>query len=86
MARYQLKIKRSAEKELASLPAKEIIAIREQILKLTSNPFPPGYKKLKGFKNLYRIRSGDYRIIYTIYHNILTIEILKIGNRKDVYD
>ena len=59
MARYQLKIKRSAEKELAHLPVDTIISIKDRILLLKNNPFPPGHKKLKGFKNLYRIRTWE---------------------------
>jgi mRNA interferase RelE/StbE len=85
MVSYQLKIKRSAEKELASLPVDVIITIRNHILTLKNNPFPTGYKKLKGFKNLYRIRSGNYRVIYSIEHVLLIIEILKIAHRKDAY-
>jgi mRNA interferase RelE/StbE len=85
MAKFQLKIKKSAEKELAQLPVHYILAIREDIRLLADNPFPHGYKKLKGHKNLYRIRTGDYRIIYTVEHSVLIIEILKIGNRRDIY-
>ncbi|MEP6928339.1 MAG: type II toxin-antitoxin system RelE/ParE family toxin [Ginsengibacter sp.] len=85
MARYQLKIKTSAEKELANLPLEAILSIRDHIQELSSNPYPPGYKKLKGFKNLYRIRTGKYRIIYSIQHTALIIEILKITHRKDAY-
>ena len=85
MGSYQLKIKRSAEKELANLDVDTVIAINERILILRNNPFPSGYKKLKGFKNLYRIRVGNYRIIYSVQHDILIIEILKIAHRKNVY-
>lgn len=85
MAKYQLKIKKSAEKELATLPTETIIVIKNLVLELIDNPFPSGYKKLKGFKNLYRIRSGSYRIIYSIQHNELIIEVLKIAHRKDAY-
>lgn len=85
MAKYQLRIKKPAEKEFASLPLEAILSIKDHIRELSDNPFPTGYKKLKGFKNLYRIRSGTYRIIYSIQHNELIIEILKIGHRKDVY-
>jgi mRNA interferase RelE/StbE len=85
MAKYQLKIKKSAEKELANFPLAIILSIRERIIELEDNPFPSGFKKLKGFKNLYRIRSGTYRIIYSIQHNELIIEILKIAHRKDAY-
>lgn len=85
MAKYQLKIKKSAGKELAELPLESILKIKELILILDDNPYPSGYKKLKGFKNLYRIRSGTYRIIYSVEHNLLVIEILKIAHRKDAY-
>lgn len=85
MANYQLKLKKSAEKELARLPIRVILAIQADVQILTTNPFPSGYKKLKGFKNLYRIRSGDYRIIYSIYQDILIVEIVKIAHRKDAY-
>lgn len=86
MPKYHLKIKRSAEKELEALPHKVVLKIKADVLLLTDNPLPPGYKKLKGLKNMYRIRVGDYRVIYTIYQQTITIEILKIGNRKDIYD
>ncbi len=85
MVKYQLRIKKSAEKELEVLTLQAIISIRKEILKLIDTPFPTGYKKLKGFKDLYRIRSGVYRIIYTIHKETITIEILKIGHRKDIY-
>jgi len=85
MAKYQLKIKKSAEKELAALPSNAILLLKEHIEKLSDNPFPPGYKKLKGFKNFYRLRAGTYRIIYSIKHTEVIIEILKIAHRKDAY-
>lgn len=59
--------------------------IRETILNLADNPRPFGVKKLEGFDDFYRIKKGNYRIIYTIEDDILTIEVLKVGNRKDVY-
>ena len=86
MAKFVLRLKKSAEKELQSLPIAAVIQINQSVLNLADDPFPHGYKKLKGLKNMYRIRSGDYRIIYTIHQQILIIEILKIGHRKDIYD
>ena len=85
MAKYQLKIKKSAEKELATLPTETIIVIKNLVLELIDNPFPSGYKKLKGFKNLYRLLSGSYRIIYSIQHHALILEVLTIAHRKDAY-
>ena len=86
MPKYLLKIKRSAEKELEALPHKIVLKIKAEVLLLAEDPFPQGHKKLKGLKNIYRIRVGDYRIIYTTYLQTITIEILKIGHRKDIYD
>ena len=59
--------------------------IKETILDLADNPRPFGVKKLEGFDDFYRIKKGNYRIIYTIEDDILTVEVLKVGNRKDVY-
>ena len=59
--------------------------IRETILNLVDNPRPFGVKKLEGFDDFYRIKKGNHRIIYTIEDDILTVEVLKVGNRKDVY-
>ncbi|MBI1769716.1 MAG: type II toxin-antitoxin system RelE/ParE family toxin [Bacteroidetes bacterium] len=82
---YRVIIKKSAEKELAVLPLSAILDLKEKIIALGSNPFPHGFKKLKGFQNQYRIRSGNYRVIYKIEHKLLIIEILKIGDRKNIY-
>ena len=57
--------------------------IFNQIKQLSLDPKPHGYKKLTGYKNLYRIRIGLYRVVYLIENQILTIEIIKIGHRKD---
>jgi len=71
---------------LEVLPYNVVLKIKADILSLADDPFPTGYKKLKGLKNMYRIRVGDYRVIYTIHQQTITIEILKIGHRKDIYD
>lgn len=52
---------------------------------LTNQPRPHGYLKLQGFENSYRIRVGDYRVIYEIYDDILQVLIVKVGPRKDIY-
>ncbi len=56
--------------------------LRPKIVGLANNPFPSGFKKLKGFTNQFRIRIGDYRVIYSINPRESLIEILKIGDRK----
>jgi mRNA interferase RelE/StbE len=85
MESYKVVISKSAEKEISKLPVKEILKIKETILDLADNPRPYGVKKLEGFDDFYRIKKGNYRIIYTIQDDILTVEVLKVGNRKDVY-
>ena len=85
MSSYKVIITKSAEKELAQLPVETIIRIREKVNLLAENPRPDGYKKLRGYKDFYRIRIGDYRVIYSIQDNILTVTVVAVGNRKDIY-
>lgn len=82
---YQIRIKKSAEKELSKLSLSSIKNLHIRIATLAENPFPNGFAKLKGYERLYRIRVGDYRILYTVEQGIMIVEILKIGHRKDIY-
>ena len=83
---YQIKIVREALKELAKLPRAVSLKISAAIDTLAETPRPVGSKKLKGEKEyLWRIRVGDYRIIYLIEDAVKIIEIRKIGNRRDIY-
>ena len=82
---YRLVINKKAFKVLQEIQEPDYSAIKKAINALADNPRPHGYIKLKGTKN-YRIRVGDYRIIYGIFDNILLIEIINIGHRKDVYN
>lgn len=83
---YQLIIQASAQKELSKLPKIEYLKIQKIILSLAENPFPKGCLKLEATEEkLYRIRKGDYRVIYTVEHEIITVTILKVAHRRDVY-
>jgi mRNA interferase RelE/StbE len=83
---YSLRIKKSAEKELEKLPIQFVKRVAAAIDGLTKNPRPIGSKKLEGQKEpLWRIRIGDYRVIYLIEDEIKIIEIRRVGNRKDIY-
>jgi mRNA interferase RelE/StbE len=84
MAKYKIEIKKSAVKELNNLPVNELKKIVQKIQNLADNPRPPGCKKLSG-EEKYRIRSGNYRVLYIIDDNILIIYIVKIGHRREVY-
>lgn len=84
MESYNLFIKRSAQRELEALPLKDRKRVIERIRKLTLEPRPPGCEKLSG-EEKYRIRQGDYRILYEIRDQELIVTIVKIGNRREVY-
>jgi mRNA interferase RelE/StbE len=83
---YRIRIKKKAQKQLSalSLPIADRIAVA--INNLAGTLRQVGVKKLQGYSNVYRIRISNYRVIYTIEDDILTVEIIKIGNRKDVYE
>jgi mRNA interferase RelE/StbE len=81
---YTVKLKRSAEKELESLPTKIYDKIVKVLLSLKENPFPHNAKKLHGREGI-RIRIGNYRILYVVDYANKKIEIISIADRKDVY-
>jgi len=85
MDSYQIEIKPSASKELEKLPRQIIPRIVAAIRELARIPYPQGVKKLTGFEHTYRIRVGDYRILYNIYEDRLVIEIIRVRHRKDAY-
>ena len=84
MANYKVVISKSAKKELEKLPKKDLQKIVRAIQRLSENPRPQGCEKLSGYK-YYRIRQGDHRIVYSIQDGELTILVIKIGHRKDIY-
>lgn len=81
---YIVKLKRSAEKELESLPEKIHDRVVNALLLLKENPFPHGAKKLHGREG-YRIRIGEYRVLYVIEEVEKKVEVFSIAHRKDVY-
>jgi mRNA interferase RelE/StbE len=78
-------ISASAEKTLKSIPKKDVIKIITLAQSLSLNPYPVGYRKLSGEDSTYRVRQGNYRIIYEVDGRKLIILVLKIGHRKDIY-
>ena len=84
---YKITFKKSAAKELVNLPAKVVKNISPPINKLSENPRPDGCKKLKGTHDgAWRIRIGDYRVLYIIEDSVRIIDIQKVGHRKDIYE
>lgn len=86
MKRYSVVLTQTAEKELRRLPSKVIEKIVTVLKSLEEDPRPKGCKKLKGYKNLWRVRVGDYRLIYVIEEVIMLVDVREIGHRRDVYD
>lgn len=84
LIQYQIIILPAAKKSLSKLPKKMQLRIQGVITTLANNPLPPVAKKLVGRDN-YRLRVSDYRIVYSIHENILTIKILSVGHRREVY-
>ena len=84
MDEYRIEIKKSAGKELKKIKRKDQERIIERIRGLAQNPRPPGSKKLSG-EEKYRIRQGDYRILYQIFDDTVLVVIVKIAHRRDVY-
>ena len=85
MAKYSLRIKKSARKELESIAAKvDRQRMIRRIQSLADNPRPPGALKLSGLDR-YRIKQGRFRILYSIEDEILTVHVIKIGDRKNIY-
>ena len=85
MGKYKIEVSSTAEKTLKKIPKKLILKIIQAIQKLEIQPYPDGCRKLKGEENTYRIRQGNYRIIYEVIDKRLLILVLKIGHRKDIY-
>ena len=83
--RYEIRFTRAAERGLASLPKRDQRRVDAAILGLAGDPHPPGSKKLEGAGDLYRIRVGDYRVLYTVEHDRLVVLVVDIGNRRDIY-
>ncbi|MDP2653080.1 MAG: type II toxin-antitoxin system RelE/ParE family toxin [Candidatus Omnitrophota bacterium] len=84
MAKYKIEVKKSAAKEIASLPSQVIPKILAKIGSLSDDPHPVDCVKLSG-DEMYRIRCGDYRILYSIENDILVVYVVKVGHRRDVY-
>jgi mRNA interferase RelE/StbE len=84
MPKYIIELTKKAKKKLDKLPDSTAFQIIETISQLENNPRPIGSKKLKG-RDGYRVRSGNYRIIYEIIDHKLIIEIIDLGHRRDIY-
>ena len=86
MAKYSLEIKQSAQKELDALDDAVLTRIDRRILALADDPRPAGCKKLRGYKDHWRVRAGDWRVLYIIDDAAKLISITRIAHRREVYE
>ena len=82
---YRVEIKKSARKEIAALPKRDQRHVMHAIGELADEPRPRGAHKLSGAEAAYRLRVGDYRIVYQIIDKRLIVYIVRLGHRKDIY-
>jgi len=86
VAVYSLTIKSSATKELQEVSDKVTLSrLIEKIKSLATQPRPAGPEKLAGRSNLYRVRQGNYRVIYFVDDQSRVVDVVKVGHRRDVY-
>jgi mRNA interferase RelE/StbE len=83
---YELRLARSARKELEALPDTVLARVARELDALPANPRPRGCKKLRGADDLFRLRVGDYRIVYRVDDRARLIEVRAIRDRKDAYE
>ena len=81
---YQVTLRKRAVKALEKINEPYYTALKQAIYSLAHNPRPQGYKKLKG-RDGYRIKVADYRIIYDIFDDVLLVDVIDLGHRKDIY-
>lgn len=84
MANYKIELTKTAQKNLKKLDSQILKKLLVRIENLKNNPFPQGVKKLVTADG-YRLRVGDYRIVYDVIEDLVLVKILKVGHRKDIY-
>ena len=83
---YRIEVTPRAEKDLHALAIRERQRVAEQIDALRTDPRPQGCRKLKGREDFYRVRVGDYRVVYRVEDEVLLILIVRIGDRREIYE
>jgi mRNA interferase RelE/StbE len=86
VANYRVELTASATKELKKLPNQIVERVFPRLENLASNPRPSGCKKLQGGDREWRIRVGDYRVVYTIDDSRLIVQVTRIRHRSEVYE
>lgn len=86
MGKYSVEVKFSARKELDALPDLVLARVVRKLESLADVPRPAGCKKLKGYKDMWRIRIGDWRVVYLIDETVKLVSIVRIAHRREVYE
>ncbi|WP_428118369.1 type II toxin-antitoxin system RelE family toxin [Candidatus Poriferisodalis sp.] len=85
MSQYKVEIARRAVKSIARLPRREQLRVRVAVDLLADEPRPPGCVALADEDSVYRVRVGDYRIVYEVVDDRLVVQVVRVGHRRDVY-
>lgn len=83
--RYRVEVARRAAKALAALPRSEQQRVRAAIDLLAETPRPPGCVAMAGEQSTYRVRTGVYRMVYEVHDDVLLVQVVRIGHRREVY-
>ena len=83
--RYEVRLARRAVRSLAELQRRDLQRIRAAIDLLAENPRPPNCVALQGEVGVYRVRVGDYRIVYEVFDRVLVVQVVRVGHRREVY-
>ena len=82
---YKILFTPRAFRDLEALPDRDRVTIAKRFDGLAQEPRPSGVKKLEGSDDVYRLRVGDYRVLYTIQDRVVTVSIVRVGHRRDIY-
>jgi mRNA interferase RelE/StbE len=85
MASFEIQWRSSTKKDLRRIPRDDVSRILNAVVRLAEEPLPHGSEKLAGSDHTYRIRVGDYRVVYELLHAVNAVEIQRLRHRKDVY-
>ncbi len=85
MASYRIDVSATAERQLKRFRREDQLSIVRAVQALAAEPHPPGCRKLQGYDDVFRIRVGTYRVLYSIDGRRIVITVIKIAHRKDVY-
>lgn len=85
MSGYAITFARSARKELTSLPSATAVRIFDRIRSLADEPRPRGSRKIRGAEGVWRLRAGNYRVVYRVDDTLRSVDVIAIGHRRDVY-